>query len=219
MGSPPWPTRVARERAEGGACDAFFCARYPPRIPDAQTHRHLLDPDHRCRTDRHRPGMRVRLLGHPGLQSSQGGGLSDRPGQFEPGHDHDRPRSGRRDLYRADHAGHRRQDHRERTPRRGAADHGRADGAQLRAVAQAHGRARQVRRQDDRRHCRGDRQGGGPRTIPRGDEEDRVGGTEVGARQCVRSQESRPRLARCRDRQDRSEEPAACGGTARNRGL
>ena len=35
-------------------------------------------------------------------------GLPDRAGQFEPGDDHDRPGAGRRDLYRADHAGDRR---------------------------------------------------------------------------------------------------------------
>ena len=41
-------------------------------------------------------------------------GLPDRPGQFEPGDDHDRPGAGRRHLYRADHPGDRREDHRPR---------------------------------------------------------------------------------------------------------
>ena len=36
-----------------------------------------------------------------------------------------------------------------------------------------HGRARQVRRRDDRRHGRGHRQGRGPRAVPRGDDQDR----------------------------------------------
>src|SRR3546814_5532628 len=31
--------------------------------PNAQTHRHLLDPRHRCRPDHHRTGLRVRLFG------------------------------------------------------------------------------------------------------------------------------------------------------------
>ena len=60
-------------------------------------------------------------------------------------------------------------------PGRAAAHHGRADRAQLRAVAQEDGRAREIRRRDDRRHRRGHRQGRGPRAVPRGDDEDRPG--------------------------------------------
>ena len=113
---------------------------------NAQTHRHLLDPRHRRRPDRHRPGVRVRLFGHPGDQGAEGGGLSGRPGQFEPGDDHDRSRAGRRDLCRADHARDRRQDHREGAARRGAADDGRADRAQHRAGAVQRRHAREIRR-------------------------------------------------------------------------
>ena len=51
--------------------------------------------------DRHRPGLRVRLLGHPGLPGAEGGGLPGHPGQLQPGHHHDRPRYGRPDLRRA----------------------------------------------------------------------------------------------------------------------
>ena len=142
--------------------------------PDAQTYRHQVDPDHRRRAHRHRPSLRIRLFRHAGLQGAEGRGLPGRAGEFEPGDDHDRSRSRRRDLYRADHAGDRREDHREGTPRRAAADHGRADRAQLRAVAQEAGRARQVRRRDDRRHRRGDRQGRRPRAVPRGDDQDRA---------------------------------------------
>ena len=79
----------------------------------------------------------------------------------------------RRDLHRADHAGDRREDHREGAPRRAAADHGRADRAQHRAVAAQDGRARQVRRRDDRRDRRSDRQGRGPRAVPQGDDANR----------------------------------------------
>ena len=53
--------------------------------------------------------------------------------------------------------GDRRQDHRKRTPRHSrrlcaVADHGRADRAELRAVAAPAGHAGKVRRRDDRRH-------------------------------------------------------------------
>ncbi len=139
--SPP-DSGLKTPRAQGfnpapGAKDAqqarpfFMCTE-----PDAQTYRHQVDPDHRRRTHRHRTGLRIRLFRHPGLQGPQGRGLSDRPGQFEPGDDHDRSGSRRRHLYRTDHAGNRRQDHREGAARRAAPDHGRTDRAQLRAVAQ-----------------------------------------------------------------------------------
>ena len=53
--------------------------------------------------------------GTQAVQGAEGRGLSDRPGQFQSGDDHDRSGTGRRHLYRADHAGDRRQDHREGT--------------------------------------------------------------------------------------------------------
>ena len=37
---------------------------------DAEAHRHPLDPADRLRPDRHRPGVRVRLLRHPGVQGA-----------------------------------------------------------------------------------------------------------------------------------------------------
>jgi carbamoyl-phosphate synthase large subunit len=46
---------------------------------------------HRLRPDRHRPGRRVRLLRHAGLQGAARGGLRGHPGQLQPGDDHDRP--------------------------------------------------------------------------------------------------------------------------------
>ncbi len=127
-------------------------AKRNPSQPMPTPHRHQIDPDHRRRPDRHRPGLRVRLFRHPGLQGAQGRGLPDRAGELQSGDDHDRPGPRRRHLYRADHAGDRRQDHREGAPGRAAADHGRADRAQHRAVAEQDGRAREVRRRDDRRH-------------------------------------------------------------------
>ena len=89
------------------------------------------------------------------------------------------PDSGGRHLYRADHAGNRRQDHREGTLRparrfRAVAHHGRADRAQHRAVAAPHGRSRQVRHHHDRRHRRSHRQGGRSQAVPRGDDQDRA---------------------------------------------
>ena len=51
--------------------------------------------------DRHRPGLRVRLLGHPGVPGAARRGLPGRPRQLEPGDDHDRPRLRRRHLRRA----------------------------------------------------------------------------------------------------------------------
>ena len=73
-------------------------------------------PGHRLRADRHRAGLRVRLLRHPGLPGAARGGPAGRPGQLQPGDDHDRPGVRRRDLHRADHA----RDRRGRSSRRSA---------------------------------------------------------------------------------------------------
>ena len=62
-------------------------------------------PGDRLRADRHRAGLRVRLLGHPGVPGAAGRGAAGQPGQLEPGDDHDRPRVRRRHLRRADHPG------------------------------------------------------------------------------------------------------------------
>src|SRR5262245_47780151 len=40
----------------------------PSPFTDAATHRSQASPHHRLRPDRHRPGVRVRLLGQPGVQ-------------------------------------------------------------------------------------------------------------------------------------------------------
>ena len=158
-----------------------------------KTHRHKVDPDHRSRPDRHRPGLRVRLFRHASLQGPEGRGLSHRAGELEPGHDHDRPRRRRRNLHRADHAGVRHQDHREGAPRCAPADHGRADRAQHRAQPASLRRARQIRRRDDRRPRRGDRQGRGPRAVPRGDDQDRARDAALAARRRRHAQARRPR--------------------------
>ena len=61
--------------------------------PDAAPNRHRDDPRHRLGPDRHRPGVRVRLLGHPGLPGAAGRGVPGRARQLQSGHDHDRPAS------------------------------------------------------------------------------------------------------------------------------
>ena len=78
-------------------------------------------------------------------QGAEGRGLPRRPGQLQPGDDHDRSRSRRRHLYRADHA--RRSSPRSSSKRAArttlaAADDGRPDGAELRAGAAQAGRPR-----------------------------------------------------------------------------
>ncbi len=54
-------------------------------------------------------------------------GYRGHPGQFEPGHHHDRPRALRRHLRRAARSRYRREDPRKGTPRCGAAHRGRPD--------------------------------------------------------------------------------------------
>ena len=171
------PPRAGKALAPARLMGALFL--YLTTTCDAEADRHFLDPDHWCGADCHRPGLRIRLFRHAGLQGAQGRGLSRRPGQFQSGHDHDRSGLGGRDLYRADHAGDRRQDHRQGTQRpprrlRAVAHHGWANRAEHGAVAAQDGRARQIRRHHDRRHRRRHRQGGRPKAVPRCDDQDRA---------------------------------------------
>ena len=211
---PRWTDRTRSQRA------LFRC------LPEhyAETHRYLDHPDHRRRPDRDRPGLRVRLFGHPGLQGAQGRGLPDRAGQFQSGDDHDRPGSGGRDLYRADHARDRGPDHREGAQRRpgrlrAAPHHGRADRAQLRAVAAPHGHAGKVRRRDDRRDRRRDRQGRGPRAVPRRDDPDRARDAALEARQRLGAQAPGPRALPPAARAHRGARPQRGAEGARARRL
>ena len=71
--------------------------------------------------------------------------------------------------------GDRRQDPGARAARRAPADHGRADRAQRRHGAGARRHARAAGGRADRRLARGDRQGRGPRPVPRGHAQDRAG--------------------------------------------
>ena len=142
---------------------------------NAQANRPQDHPDHRRRPDRHRAGLRVRLLRRAGLQGAARRGLPRRAGQLQPGDDHDRPGHGRRRLHRADQLADGREDHREGKARRAAADDGRPDRAELRARPGRPRRAREVRRRADRRLARSDPHGRGPRAVPRGDDRDRPG--------------------------------------------
>jgi len=122
--------------------------------------------------DRHRPGLRVRLFGHPGLQGAEGGGLPHRPGQLQSGDHHDRPGPGGRHLCRADHARNRREDHREGARRIALLPTMGGQTALNCALSLTKmGMLEQVRRRDDRRQRRGHRQGRGPRAVPRRDDE------------------------------------------------
>ena len=108
--------------------------------------------------------------GRAGVQGAEGRGLPGRPGQLEPGDDHDRSRAGRRHLYRADHAGDRRHDHRARA-------------AATRCCRPWAGRPRSTPRWRCAKsacwpqlgveligaNARRDRQGRGPPAVPRGD--------------------------------------------------
>ena len=178
-----FPEQILRDRSIAGAL-AHVCANSGSsqsrrscnkRPPHAQAHGYQVHPHHRGRTDRHRPGLRVRLFGNAGLQGLEGRGLPHHPRQFQSGDDHDGSGSGGRDLHRADHARDRRQDHRGGAPRRAAADHGRPDGAQHGAGARARRRPREVRRRDDRRPRRRHRHGRGPQAVPRGHGPHRAG--------------------------------------------
>ena len=109
------------------------------------------------------------------MQGAARGGLPGGAGELEPGHHHDRPGDGGRDLYRADHLAGGGADHREGAARRPAADHGWPDRAQLRARSRARRRAGEIRRRADRRLARGHRQGRGPREVQGRDAKDRAG--------------------------------------------
>ena len=95
-------------------------------------HRPRVDPHHRQRADRDRPGLRVRLLGHAGVPRAARRGLPRRARELEPGDDHDRPRVRRRHLRRAARRRQPAPDHRARAPGRAAADARRPDRAEPR---------------------------------------------------------------------------------------
>ena len=134
-------------------------------VSDAEAHRHQVRDGHRLRPDRHRPGLRVRLLRHPGVPRAEGRGPAGHPGQLQPGHDHDRPGVRRRDLRRADHPGVRREGHRQGASRRAAAHPRWPDRAQRRDEPPRRRHPGEVRRRADRCLGGGDREGREPRAV------------------------------------------------------
>ena len=150
---PLRPLRRSHDHREGGA-------RLMPKRDDI-TQR----PRHRLRPDRHRPGLRVRLLRHPGLPRAARGGHPGHPRQLQPGDDHDRPGVRRRHLRRADHPGDRREDHRQGAPGRRPRDPRRPDRAQLRDRPARARRPREVRLPAHRRQRRGHPARRGPREV------------------------------------------------------
>ena len=156
------------------------------RTADGPARRDRIGPRDRFRPDRDRPGLRVRLLGDPGLPGARRRGHPGRPGELEPGDDHDRPGRRRPDLHRTARARSGRGHHRTGATGRHPADDGRADGAQPRDGAFPLGRARRLRCGDDRRHGRGDRDGGGPGAVQGGDDRHRARGPGVGLRPLAR---------------------------------
>src|ERR1017187_7926480 len=113
--------------------------------------------------NRHRAGVRVRLLGHAGGQSAARGRAEARPGQFEPGDDNDRSRSGGPHLYRADDAGGADEDYRARTAGRDPADGRRADRAEPGDRACRGGRTRSIQFRTYWGGARGAQESGGTR--------------------------------------------------------
>ena len=69
------------------------------------------------------------------------------------------------------------------------------------------GRAQEIRRRDDRRARRGDRQGRGPRAVPRGDDQDRARDAALAARRRRLAEARRPREIQERDRAHRRDSP------------
>ena len=104
------PRGRARARTTAGTCSSSSptCMDGGARLMPKRTDIHSIliigsGPD------RHRPGVRVRLLGHAGLPRAARRGLSRHPRQLEPGDDHDRSRLRRRDVHRAADVGGARQ--------------------------------------------------------------------------------------------------------------
>ncbi|CAA9335020.1 MAG: Carbamoyl-phosphate synthase large chain, partial [uncultured Gemmatimonadetes bacterium] len=148
----------------------------------AQAHRPPEHPDPRLRADHHRAGRRVRLQRDAGREGAAGGGVQGDPGQQQPGHDHDRPRPGRRHLHRAHHprmggAGDRKGEAGRHPPH-----HGRADGAERGAGAARPRDAGAPRRGADRRQRARHPHGGGPQRVRQGHAAHRAAAAARGVR-------------------------------------
>ena len=121
----------------------------------------------RLGADRHRPGVRVRLLGDAGREGAPRGGLRGRAGQLQSRHHHDRPGDGPPHLRRAAHARVRGAGHRARAAGRAPAHGGRPDRPQPRGGARRGRHARPLRRRADRRQAPRHQDRGGPEPLRR----------------------------------------------------
>ena len=153
-----------------------------PRRTDLET---ILD--HRQRADRHRAGLRVRLLGHAGLPRAARRGLSGRARQLEPGDDHDRPGVRRRAPTSSRWTSR-------CSPRSSSASVPMPccprSAVRPRSTSRWSWRERgivgDVRRRADRGERRGDRDCRGSRALQAGDDRDRPRGAGVGDREVAR---------------------------------
>jgi carbamoyl-phosphate synthase large subunit len=125
--------------------------------------------------DRHRPGVRVRLLGHAGLPRAAEEGYRVILVNSNPATIMTDPEFADA-TYVEPLTPSRREGHRARAPRRAAADARRPDRAQPRDGAATSGRAREVRRRADRRQREAIRRGRGPRALQGRDAGDRPRG-------------------------------------------
>ena len=153
----------------GAASPRAFSPRLEPSAPSLQRHaatnRFETRPRDRLRSDCHRAGVRVRLLGLAGLQGAAVRRARGHPRQQQPGDDHDRPGTGRPHLCRAAHGGLPRGDHRTRAAGRHSADGRRPDRPQSRRRSVERRRSLEVQRQADRRLDRGDQDRRGPSAV------------------------------------------------------
>ena len=109
--------------------------------------------------------LRVRLFRRAGVQGAARGGLPGHPVNSNPATIMTDPEMADATYIEPITWQMVAQHHREGAARRAAADHGRPDGAELRARPGARRRAGEVRRRADRRDAGGHRQGRGPRAV------------------------------------------------------
>src|SRR5438094_474667 len=152
-------------QARGGGAGHLDRLRTGGRVANAEADGHPEDHDHRLGADRHRPGLRVRLLGHPGLPGAARGRLRGRAREQQPGDHHDGPGDGGADVRRAAHAGVRGEDHRARAAAGAAAHPRRPDGAEPGRRPRRGRHPRPLRGRADRRQDPRHPQGGRPRAV------------------------------------------------------
>ena len=164
---------------DGVPAEAHTHGRGRPDCPSAPTSRAC--PRDRLRADHHRPGLRVRLLRHPGLPGAQGRGPRVILVNSNPATIMTDPEFADATYVEPITPGVRREGDREGAARRAARDPGRPDRAERRDGPRQGRRARAVRRRADRRHDRGHR----PRREPRVVQEDRRGARRRGGARSV----------------------------------